>query len=85
MLQPQFLMRFYIIYRNVRICDMDLQQAVCCAVVKDSGDDPDVTNGIRIDGGEGIGRVIKPGLDQPVGSAAINKVPKRFWKPSVWS
>ncbi len=64
-----------------------------CGIVKDSGDDPDVTNGmtvyarvekipepgvIRIDGGEGIGRVTKPGLDQPVGEAAINSTPRRM-------
>ena len=66
---------------------------VSCGIVKDSGDDPDVTNGITvyarvtrtdepgvisIDGGEGIGRVTKPGLDQPVGNAAINSVPRRM-------
>lgn len=33
---------------------------------------------IRIDGGEGVGRVTKPGLDQPVGSAAINRVPREM-------
>ncbi|MBR2591121.1 MAG: cobalamin biosynthesis protein CbiD [Clostridia bacterium] len=68
---------------------------VSCAVVKDSGDDPDVTNGIAIyakvekmpdrqnifiDGGIGIGRVTKPGLDQPVGNAAINSTPRRMIK-----
>ena len=63
---------------------------VSCAVRKDAGDDPDRTDGleiyakvekrntpgISIDGGEGVGRVTKKGLEQPVGSAAINKVPR---------
>ncbi len=64
--------------------------AVSCGIQKDAGDDPDITNGmtviatvsrgtdgsIAIDGGEGVGRVTKPGLDQPVGAAAINRVPR---------
>ena len=68
------------------------ENEVRCAVCKDSGDDPDVTNGmlifacvkkirgqdIVIDGGEGIGRVTKLGLDQPVGAAAINSVPRKM-------
>ena len=67
-----------------------------CAVRKDGGDDPDVTNGILIratvryapggitvDGGEGIGRVAKEGLDQPVGAAAINSVPRRMIAEAV--
>ena len=31
---------------------------------------------VQIDGGIGVGRVTKPGLDQPVGNAAINHVPR---------
>ena len=58
-------------------------------VRKDAGDDFDVTDGISvrtwvsltedgiaIDGGEGVGRVTLPGLDQPVGAAAINSGPR---------
>lgn len=67
---------------------------VSCAVQKDGGDDPDVTTGawiyatvsiceennnqIEIDGGIGVGRVTRPGLDQPVGNAAINTVPRQM-------
>ncbi|SEH66357.1 cobalt-precorrin-5B (C1)-methyltransferase [Ruminococcus flavefaciens] len=67
-----------------------------CAVEKDSGDDPDVTNGIKvfaavslaqkgvkIKGGVGIGRVTKAGLDQPVGEAAINSVPRKMITSAV--
>ena len=63
-----------------------------CAVQKDSGDDPDVTNGalvyarvefcdepgVHVDGGIGVGRVTREGLDQPVGAAAINSTPRRM-------
>lgn len=65
--------------------------SVSCAVIKDSGDDPDITNGIHvyarvsltesgihITGGEGIGRVTKAGLDQPPGEYAINSVPRKM-------
>lgn len=71
-----------------------LEKAVSCAVKKDGGDDPDITTGlliyakvslnlekttgISIDGGAGVGRVTLPGLDQPVGSAAINHVPREM-------
>ena len=67
-------------------------EAVSCAIEKDSGDDPDVTRGtlifatvrrtdppgVTVDGGFGIGRVTKRGLDQPVGNAAINSVPRKM-------
>ena len=70
------------------------ENEVSCAVRKDGGDDPDVTSGaligakvtygradvfqITIEGGRGVGRVTRPGLDQPVGNAAINHVPREM-------
>lgn len=73
------------------------KHSASCAVRKDSGDDPDITNGILIYakvkkieedkviiiGGKGIGRVTKPGLEQPVGSAAINRVPRQMIQTEV--
>ena len=38
---------------------------------------------IIIEGGAGVGRVTKPGLDQPVGNAAINRVPREMIKKEV--
>jgi cobalt-precorrin-5B (C1)-methyltransferase len=60
-------------------------------MVKDAGDDPDVTHGalicarvskaqtpgIALDGGEGVGRVTLPGLGLDVSGPAINPVPRR--------
>lgn len=72
------------------------QDQVTCAIRKDCGDDPDVTggalvfaqvsktdSGVTIDGGFGVGRVTKPGLDQPVGNAAINSVPRKMIEENV--
>ena len=66
-------------------------------VVKDAGDDPDVTHGAHLtaraswrekpglvlDGGEGVGVVTKPGLGLPVGGPAINDVPRRMISYSI--
>ncbi len=71
--------------------------ATWTAVPKDAGDDADVTDGIliradvsrstkpgvHIDGGKGVGRVTKPGLDQPVGNAAINSGPRKMISDEV--
>ncbi len=68
-----------------------------CAVRKDGGDDADVTDGalvcarvsktdavgISIDGGFGVGRVTRAGLDQPPGAAAINRVPREMIETQV--
>lgn len=63
------------------------------SVIKDAGDDPDITNGaeiraeartrertagILLKGGTGVGRATKPGLPVPVGEPAINPVPRRM-------
>ena len=63
-----------------------------CAIRKDSGDDPDDTNGVLvyakvektaepgivIEGGVGVGRVTKPGLACAVGGPAINPTPRKM-------
>ncbi|MBP3279992.1 MAG: cobalamin biosynthesis protein CbiD [Butyrivibrio sp.] len=38
---------------------------------------------VEIDGGFGIGRVTRPGLDQPIGNAAINSVPRKMIADSI--
>jgi len=77
---------------KIEKCEFDNKSAHCY-VIKDGGDDPDVTHGaeihtsvsltsnigkIEIDGGDGVGRVTKPGLGLEVGSAAINPTPKKM-------
>src|SRR5512146_2859782 len=62
-------------------------------VVKDAGDDPDVTHGalvvaavrrgragsgVTFRAGEGVGTVTKPGLPLPPGEPAINPVPRQM-------
>ena len=63
-----------------------------CFVVKDAGDDPDVTHGVEVCvevtrrdnpgiellAGRGVGHVTKPGLSVPVGEPAINPVPRQM-------
>ena len=69
-----------------------------CGVIKFSGDDPDITNGMEITAevsvsdfpgpvtflaGEGVGTVTEPGLKIPVGGAAINPVPRQMIEDAV--
>jgi cobalt-precorrin-5B (C1)-methyltransferase len=72
-------------------------EAARAVVVKDAGDDPDVTHGahltatvswraaagVELAGGEGVGTVTKPGLGLPVGGPAINPVPRRMITEAV--
>jgi cobalt-precorrin-5B (C1)-methyltransferase len=71
--------------------------ATTAVVIKDAGDDPDVTDGahltvtvrrvageeVRIDGGDGVGTVTKPGLGLAVGGPAINPGPRRMITEAV--
>ena len=71
-----------------------------CGVIKDSGDDPDITRGMEIisrvdifesDGdilfvaGEGVGTITEPGLKIPVGEPAINPVPRKMIEEAIRS
>ena len=85
--------RLHLTVKEIKITSSE----VSCAIRKDSGDDPDATRGtlvfacvrktdapgVLIDGGAGVGRVTKRGLDQPVGAAAINSVPRRMIEENV--
>lgn len=79
---------------QIKITDCQFtKNSAKCLVIKDGGDDPDVTHGaeiwtevsltnkpnkIEIDGGKGVGRVTKPGLGLDIGSPAINPTPKKM-------
>jgi cobalt-precorrin-5B (C1)-methyltransferase len=71
---------------------------VLCSVIKDAGDDPDVTHGaeicssvswvgtpgeIKIEGGKGVGVVTKPGIGLEIGESAINPVPRKMIRYSI--
>jgi cobalt-precorrin-5B (C1)-methyltransferase len=74
------------------------QGAATAGIVKDAGDDPDVTHGalilvtvrpgepgsgVRFRAGEGVGMVTKPGLPVPPGEPAINPVPRSMIRNAI--
>ena len=76
----------------VAICETDGASATA-GIVKDAGDDPDITHGVLVKAtvrrgelssgivfraGDGVGMVTKPGLAVPPGEPAINPVPRRM-------
>ena len=68
-----------------------------CSIIKDAGDDPDITNGIeifakvrkieeteiKIIGGIGVGKVTKKGLAIEIGDWAINPVPRQMIRENL--
>lgn len=81
---------------SIHQCSVQASQATC-SVVKDAGDDPDVTHGaeivatvewndisgITLFGGEGVGIVTRSGLELSVGEPAINPAPRRMITQAV--
>ncbi len=81
---------------DVQCCEIAGNYAEA-VVVKDAGDDPDVTDGahmtarvswrdgtgIELANGEGVGRVTRPGLGLAVGGPAINDVPRQMIQYSI--
>jgi len=74
------------------------ENAVSCGVVKDAGDDPDITNGQEIIStvqlnltetgvhflhGKGVGTVTLPGLGIPIGEPAINATPRKMIEQEI--
>ena len=71
----------------------EVEGGLCAEIVKDAGDDPDITNGVSVfttirflppgsgvvfKAGQGIGTVTKPGLSVPVGEPSINPGPRKL-------
>ena len=86
---------------RIERCEIDgsaLAPSAICSVIKDGGDDPDVTSGaeicarvwrdcgdggVTLRGGEGVGTVTKPGTGIDIGDASITRVPRRMITQSV--
>src|ERR1700687_2467243 len=74
------------------------EDAATAGVIKDAGDDPDVTHGalvvatvrpgapgagVTFRAGEGVGTVTRPGLPVPPGEPAINPVPRQMMRDAI--
>ena len=88
---------------QIHRCEIDdgdnTPASALCSIIKDGGDDPDVTsgaeicarvwrdvnteNGVMLHGGDGVGTVTKPGTGIPVGDPSITRVPRRLITRSV--
>ena len=88
---------------QIHRCEIDdgdnTSASALCSVIKDGGDDPDVTSGaeirarvwrdantendVTLHGGDGVGTVTKPGTGIPVGDPSITRVPRRLITQSV--
>jgi len=83
---------------KLEVCNPKIDKyKASCSIIKDAGDDPDNTDGIEIyaevkkredgkvniDGGIGIGRIVRKGLFGKVGQAAINPVPLKMIEKEV--
>jgi cobalt-precorrin-5B (C1)-methyltransferase len=81
-------------------CRLEDAHTAVCSVIKDAGDDPDITHGaeigarvicdaggeageVTIGGGQGVGRVTKPGLETPPGQPAITAGPRKMIRQSA--
>ena len=87
--------------KTIRVKEITTLSNTSCraSVIKDAGDDPDITHkaeigavvtlktgspGVIITGGKGVGKVTKPGLEVAVGEPAINSGPRQMIEESVY-
>jgi len=87
--------------RKIDVHAIQILSNTCCraSVIKDAGDDPDITHkaeigaevtlksgsfGITITGGKGVGKVTQPGLEVAVGDSAINPGPRQMIEAAVY-
>ena len=87
--------------RVIQVHDIESLSEKCCraSVIKDAGDDPDITHKaeigavvtlksgspkVTITGGQGVGKVTRPGLEVAMGEPAINQGPRQMIEEAVY-